>query len=160
MASYEVSVPVYFQRFYLGNYPNRLEDSPVEKYDFEPLAVSAGDGIGLNSITSNHTAHVTLDVFDAAADVPEVVRERQPQHWFISSAREIALTDTEGGPALVLPALPAGRVVCAVSCTGRDEAYAARHHQHQDDVRDVERWHIAVWPDIAGAPAPDATEPR
>ncbi|HUR06866.1 MAG TPA: hypothetical protein VM347_30280 [Nonomuraea sp.] len=56
MASYEASVPVYFQRIYLGNYPMPLEDSPFEKHDFGPLAVSAGDSIGLNSITSNHTA--------------------------------------------------------------------------------------------------------
>ncbi|HUR06867.1 MAG TPA: hypothetical protein VM347_30285 [Nonomuraea sp.] len=90
---------------------------------------------------------MTLDVFDSAAGVPAEIRERQPQYWFISSAREIALTDLEGGKALVLPALPAGRVVCVVNCTGRDEAYAARHHGHQDDVRDVERWHIWMWPD-------------
>ncbi|MEV6717288.1 hypothetical protein AB0M48_35255 [Lentzea sp. NPDC051208] len=146
MPRYEASVPVYFQRIYLGNSPMPLEDSPFEKHDFESLAVSAGDAIGLNSITSNHTAHVTLEVFDSPAEVPAEVR-KQPTYWFTSSAREFALIDTEGGPAVVLPALPAGRVVCSVSCTGRDEAYAARHHQHQDDVRDIERWHIWMWPE-------------
>jgi hypothetical protein len=147
MPSYEASVPVYFQRIYLGNYPMSLEDSPFDKHDYEPLAVSAGDGIGLNSITSNHTAHVTLEVFDSATEVPAEVREQQPLYWFVSSAREIALTDVEGITALVLPAPPTGRVMCAVSSTGRDEAFAARHHQHQEDVRDIERWHISIWPD-------------
>jgi hypothetical protein len=147
MPRYEASVPVYFQRIYLGNYPMPLEDSPYEKHDFESLAVSAGDAIGLNSITSNHTAHVTLDVFGSAAEVPASVREQQPLYWFTSSAHEIALTNVEGMTALVLPAPPAGRVLCAITCTGRNEAFAARHHQHQEDVRDIERWHISMWPD-------------
>jgi len=107
--------------------------------------VSADDTIGLNSTTSNHTAHVTLDVFGSATEVPASVREQQPLYWFTSSAGEIALTNVESITALVLPA-PAGRVLCAISCTGRDEAFAARHHQHQEDVRDIERWHVSMWP--------------
>jgi hypothetical protein len=147
MPEYETSVPVHFQRINLGNYPMPLADTPFDKHDFESLAVSAGDAIGLNSITSNHTAHVTLAVFDTAAAVPADVRAERPLYWFISSAREIALTDLEGMPRLVLPAPRAGRVLCAVTCTGRDEAYAARHVEHRDDVRDVERWHVVLWPD-------------
>ncbi|MFS8099679.1 hypothetical protein LFM09_21375 [Lentzea alba] len=147
MMTYEASVPVYFQRVFLGNYPMPLTDLPHDNHDFESTAVSAGDAIGLNSVTSNHTAHVTIEVFDSAAEVPAEVRAQRPLHWFISSAREIALTDMEGMPALVLPALPAGRVHCAVTCTGREETYAARHFEHREDVRNVERWHVAIWPD-------------
>jgi hypothetical protein len=147
VAKHEVSVPVYFGRIMLGNHPMPLRDTPHEKHDFDSLAVSAGDGIGLNSITSNHTAHVTVEVFGSAAEVPAGVRDREPLHWFISSAREIALTDLEGAPALVLPAPPPGRVLCAVSCTGREETYDARHFEHREDIRDVERWHVTLWPD-------------
>lgn len=141
MPSYEVSVPVYFQRFCLGNYPMPLVDSPFEKHDFEALAVSAGDAIGLNSVTSNHTAHVTLEVFHSADEVSAEIQE-EPLYWFTSSAPRVALSDLEGGIALLLPAPRPGRVWCAVSCTGRDETYAARHHDHNDHVRDIERWHI------------------
>lgn len=147
MPSYEASVPVYFQRIYLGNYPMRMEDSPFDNHDYESLAVSASDAIGLNSITSNHTAHVTLEVFDSAAEVPTEILEQQPQFWFTSSAREIALTNVEGMTSLVLPAPPAGRVMCAVSCTGREETFNALHHEHQENVQDVERWHITMWPE-------------
>jgi hypothetical protein len=147
VAKYETSVPVYFQRIILGNYPMPLEDSPFDNHDFKSLAVSAGDAIGLNSITSNHTAHVTLEVFASAAEVPADVRERRPHYWFTSSAREIALTDLEGSPALVLPAPRPGRVLCAVACTGREETCNARLFEHRENIRDVERWHVTLWPD-------------
>ncbi|MFI6095599.1 hypothetical protein ACIA8G_08610 [Lentzea sp. NPDC051213] len=147
MAKYEVSVPVYFRRINLGNHPMPLEDTPFDQHDYESLAVSAGDAIGLNSVTSNHTAHVTLEVFVSSAEVPADIREQEPHHWFISSARKIALTDLEGMPALVLPAPPPGRVLCAVTCSGRDEAFAARHFEHRDDVRGIERWHVTLWPE-------------
>jgi hypothetical protein len=134
-------------RFYLVSHPQSLADDPRRKRSFDELAVSAGDGIGLNSVTSNHTAHVTLNVFDKQADVPAEVLEQQPRYWFESTSREIAVTDTEGIAALIARAPGLGRIACVVECSGREETNRARHHEHDDDVRDVERWRIAAWPE-------------
>lgn len=147
MPVYEASVPVYFARFYLVSYPQKLEDDPRLKWGPEgELAVSASDGLGLNSITSEHHAHVTLDVFDSADDVPPQLRKREPRYWFTSSSGTIAIVDTEGQPALECPAPGVGRLACVVTCEGREATYNARHHEQRGDIRDVERWRIAIWP--------------
>lgn len=147
MPVYEASVPVYFARFYLVSYPQKLEDDPRLKWGpHGELAVSASDGLGLNSITSEHHAHVTLEVFNSAVDVPLELRDREPNYWFTSSSGTIAIVDSEGQPALELPAPAAGRFSCAVTCEGREDAYNARHHEQREHIRDIERWHIAIWP--------------
>lgn len=148
--SHETSVRVLFSRFYLVSHPQSLEDDPRLKWGpDEELAVSAGDDIGLNSVTSEHTAHVTLVVFGSATDVPADVRSGESRYWFTSTTRRIALTDAEGGTALVVPAPASGRIACAVECRGRDETVAARHHDHRDDIHGLGRWRITVWPDTA-----------
>jgi hypothetical protein len=99
-------------RFYLVSHPQSLADDPRRKRSFDELAVSAGDGIGFNSVTSNHTAHVTLNVFDKQADVPAEVLEQQPRYWFESTSREIAVTDTEGIAALIARTGPGSDRLC------------------------------------------------
>ncbi|MDQ2585236.1 hypothetical protein CKY47_14845 [Saccharothrix yanglingensis] len=147
---HETSVRVLFSRFYLVSHPQGLEDDPRPKWGPEEgSAVSAGDGIGLNSVTSEHTAHVTLVVFGSATDVPADVRSGEPRYWFTSTTRQIALTDAEGSTALVVPAPASGRIACAVECRGRDETSAARHHDHRDDIHGLERRRTTVWPDAA-----------
>lgn len=147
MPVYEASVPIYFGRFYLLSYPQKLEEDPRLKWGPEgELAVSARDGLGLNSITSEHRAHVTLEVFDSTADLPAQLRDQEPRYWFTSSSRTIAIVDTEGQPALEVPAPATGRFACVVECDGREAAYNARHHEHRQHIRDIEQWRIAIWP--------------
>ncbi|MCX2951380.1 hypothetical protein [Lentzea sp. NEAU-D7] len=88
-----------------------------------------------------------LEVFDSASDVPPELLSQQPRHSFRSSSNKIALVDTEGYPALELPAPAAGTISCAVACEGREDAYKARHHEHRENIRDVERWRITIWPE-------------
>jgi hypothetical protein len=88
MPVHEASVPIYFGRFYLVSYPQQLEEDPRLKWGPEgELAVSARDGLGLNSVVSEHRAHVTLKVFDSAAGVPAELRDREPHFWFIERWR-------------------------------------------------------------------------
>ncbi|SDN12034.1 hypothetical protein SAMN04488074_13525 [Lentzea albidocapillata subsp. violacea] len=148
MAVYEVSIPVYFARFYLVSYPQQLEEDPRLKWGPDgDLAVSARDGLGLNSVTSEHHAHVRLELFDSAADVPQELLSRQPRYSFTSSSNTIALVDTENHPALEVPAPAAGTISCAVACEGREDTYNARHHEQRENIRDIERWRIALWPE-------------
>lgn len=148
MPTYETSVPVYFARFYLVSYPQPGDDDPcLKRGPKEELAVSAGDGIGLNSVTTEHMAHVELEVFTDAAAVPADLRNQQPRYWFTSSSAQIAVTDSDGAAALVAPAPAAGRIACVVTCSGREATYNARHYEHREQVRDIERWHITIWPD-------------
>jgi hypothetical protein len=148
MAVYEVSIPVYFARFYLVSYPPQGEEDPRLKWGPEgDLAVSARDGIGFNSITSEHRAHVRLEVFDSAADVPPQLLNQQPRYSFTSSSNTIALLDTESYPALELAAPAAGTICCVVTCDGREDTYKARHHEQRENIRDIERWRISIWPE-------------
>lgn len=155
MRSYETSVRVLFGRLFVLNYPQTGDDDPRLNRDLESLAVSARDGIGLNSATSEHTAHVTLDVYDTPDEVPAPLRRHRPRSWFQCSEDEIAVADTEGLTTLIVPAPPRGRIECVVECTGRDEVLTARHHEHRQDIRDIERWHVTIWP-----AAPTAEDPR
>ena len=148
MLTFETSVRVYHARFYLVSHPQPGHDDPHLMWGpEEDLAVSAGDGIGLNSITSEHMAHVTLEVFSNAAEVPAELQGSQPRYWFTSSSAEIAVIDNEGTAALVVSAPAAGRITCVVTCSGREAAYNARHYEQRNNIRDVERWRITLWPD-------------
>lgn len=119
MAVHEVSIPVYFARFYLVSYPQQFEEDPRLKWGPEgDLAVSARDGLGLNSVTSEHHARVRLEVFDSVADVPPELFSQQPRYSFNSSSDTIALLDTENYPALEVPAPATGMISCAVACEG------------------------------------------
>ncbi|MEU4806382.1 hypothetical protein [Actinosynnema sp. NPDC023587] len=138
---------MYFARFYLVSHPQPIKDDPRLVWGpQEELAVSAGDGIGLNSVTSEHTAHVTLVVADDETEVPDHLRDHRPRYAFTNSRPEIAVVDTEGRTALVTAAPATGPITCVVECTGRDETFNARHHEHRDPIVDIERWHITIWP--------------
>ncbi|WP_258949653.1 hypothetical protein [Lentzea californiensis] len=132
------------------SYPKQFEEDPRLKRGPEgELAVSARDGLGLNSVTSEHQAHVRLEVFDSAADVPPELFGRQPLYSFTSSSDTIALLDSENHPALQVPAPAAGTISCVVACEGRESTCNARHHDRRENIRDIERRRIAIWPEQA-----------
>jgi hypothetical protein len=148
MREYQTSVMVEFLRFYLVNSPQSLRDDPGN-YDFAEgeIALSARDGIGLRSVWSNHKAHITVRVHDTPDDAPPP--PGIPLYSFHVDEPELTVMTVMGTPELIFPAPPPGPVAVGVECTGREEAYRLLLVEHRENVVDVERWTLTIWPQSA-----------
>jgi hypothetical protein len=67
-------------------------------------------------------------------------------YFFDVEEPELTIMPVMGTPALIFPAPPPGRVAVRVECAGRDEAYRLLLVEHRQNVADVERWTLDLWP--------------